>query len=607
MSKRIGYVKSKPVTRRKKTAGVEGLPRWVHFALWPIYPFLFVVLSQCLALGDWVAGFAFPFQEPFLYLATVLLVSMIIALLFGLTNNRWVAFSLTNFIGFFIAFWSNIKLSILGTGLEGGELGVFKEENILSRVSAGGTIIPFIFSLILFSLILYGCIFFMENFHLDKKARLTLIIASVLVFLIFFKGILPAYMGGRTEKKSINNIGVYIYFCGYSSKKSTITYPNEEEVFKAAQLGDIPERKSEITPNVIYLEIDNFWDFNGANKDKVGSNPLVKYQEILTEAKYLELSTSVNNESNLNGEYEALVGLPSNLFIEDVQVNGYNIVDPMISLASILSKSGYQCSSISSFKSNNNQRETFYQNLGFANFYGQEYFAETLAKAGSEVNDQDVINKVGSILGNEDTGNKFIYAHLTSLDKSYDKGNADDNLADYKEGLGKIDAYLGQLEEVIEASAKPTIIVFYSNNLPVLGKSNSLYKTLEYVTTTKISDKDARVKLETVPGFIWNNYKIQNDTMQTEKLDLSFLPERILTLSDFKMPNYFHFIKNLREKEGIEAFSDEYLIKKGVIYDKTSDYYKTIRGRYEIINKDILGPHKYLEAGGQEWLVDIEE
>ena len=108
-----------------------------------------------------------------------------------------------------------------------------------------------------------------------------------------------------------------------------------------------------------------------------------------------------------------------------------------------------------------------------------------------------------------------------------------------------------------------------------------------------------------IPGFLWDNFTKKDVAKKIQCIDLSFIPEIILTNLNYNMPNYFYYINYLRTKKLIEGFSFDFFIKNDIIFDKYSEEFKELLKEYKLVIKDVLGPNKYIENENiKKWIID---
>ena len=72
------------------------------------------------------------------------------------------------------------------------------------------------------------------------------------------------------------------------------------------------------------------------------------------------------------------------------------------------------------------------------------------------------------------------------------------------EDMKKLDGSIKEIFDTVGKTKARTIIVFYNEELPVLGKDNVLYETLGYVGAEDNLDKE--IKMNKGAAFIWDNY-----------------------------------------------------------------------------------------------------
>ena len=77
-----------------------------------------------------------------------------------------------------------------------------------------------------------------------------------------------------------------------------------------------------------------------------------------------------------------------------------------------------------------------------------------------------------------------------------------------------------------------------------------------------------------------------------------------MTYGEFDMPNYFHYLNQVRTKDKIGAFTSTYLIKDKQVFERNSDSYSQFSKDFETLNNDILSHKYYIEKESKKWVVE---
>ena len=363
MSKKMGYVK-KTTVNKKGGSIVSKLPRWYSVLPWILYPFLLIFFIEALTRGNIMWAFLFVFGEPFYYLLNVIIVVLIGCFLWGIIGNKWISYTILNVIAFFLALVSHIKFAILGTGITLSDIEVFREENLFGQLNSD-IMVPFILILIFALIVLYGLIFLMHSFDIGWKKRVSSGVIVGLVFAVFIQLIIPQILLTNGKILSVETLGTAIYFNDRFYLENGVKPSTQEEVAKVFN-GEAKsqEKKSDLQPNVVMVQLSNFWDSTlGTNNDIEDS--LTNYRKLLNEGQGYAVDITDMGQSNLNGEYEVLTGLSVEKYPYRGQIRGSFVKEPIMSLASIFRNNGYESHSIMGIKGTDNKRENFLPKFRF--------------------------------------------------------------------------------------------------------------------------------------------------------------------------------------------------------------------------------------------------
>lgn len=586
MARGLGYVQSSKIRRtsgKKLNQGAENLPQ----LLWLLYPFLFVFFIQGLSYGSLLAPFMYLFWNFFSFLITYLLVLLIEFLLWFSLGNKWVSFSLLNFLGLLISLGSRVTLSVADTGLALNNLGIFNDLKLIENADPG---IYVSYSLILIPtlVLLYGVIYFMHDWKTVFKNKIPVALGMVLLFVLFSRLVIPGITLRKEEVAQVDKLGVILYFNNGISKKGNVVYPNKEEVAQVMKGIESKDRITATKPDIIMVEIPNFIDLT--SRLTLTTDPLTKTHELFAQGSRYRLDLSVKQKDNLNVEFEVLTGLPSEFNPQETQTKGSNVVKGTISLASILAKAGYDRTSILPYPGEEHQRQLFYQNIGF----NISRFSEELG--GMKMD--NIFLGIKETLANGDKPN-FIYTHFNVMAESY----LGDDLSGYITDLALLDANINRLKEIIAETKRPTIILLYSKSLPTLGEDNKGYSTLGYLKSS-YSEMEKTSWLNRGDLFLWNNYNRTGEFPSGNLVDLAFVAELLLSYGDINMPNYFYYTRHLRVEQKVSAIGKAYMEREGILYSTDSKEYKEVLGNYVVVVKDILGPNRFVEESKNKWSVE---
>ncbi len=577
MRRNIGYVKK---TKLKTKAGnklrINGnLPK----ILWFIYPIIFIFFIQSLSFGTLIKGFVNTLVNPYYFILTYILVVSFSFILWLFFENRWISFSILNFLGLTLALGNRFTIPKGETGLALNNIGIFKELGLIQNANASA-FIPFIIMLIFFLPILYFTIYLMHPWKQGLKYRKIAAIGSLLVFIFFSQLIIPLISTSKNSLSNVDKIGVILFFNNGIFSRDNVKYPDENKIKEIMKKVDIKQNKPLTKPNIIMVQLTNFVDVSRIMS--VQNDPLSNYHNIFNGASTYIVDLSAKENNNLNVEFEVSTGLPVEFHPNELQVRAGNTSEGTISLGGILSKQGYNSESILPYPKED--RAEFYSKLSFDNYIGSEDLGKGTTK--------EVIAEIKNRLDKSVENNKpiFIYTHFNVLEKKYE----DNDINQYLNDLKLLDEQIGSLKKTIIDSKEPTILMFYSDNLPTLGVDNKLYYDSGYLKNTD-SAIEIEKKLNSGDILLWDNYN-QGITYQNgETFDLCSIPFLLLNKGGLSMPNYLQYFKYLKDEEGLSRISADYLELNDILFANNTPEYIDLSKEFSIVIKDVLGPYKYIE------------
>ena len=583
MRKNIGYVKK---TRLSTKAGskrkVNGnFPK----ALWFIYPAIYIFIIQFLAFGSVAKGFINTFMNPYTFVLSYLIITGFSFVLWLFFENRWISFSVLNLFGIIIALGNRFTIPQGETGLAFNNIGIFNELGLIQNANISA-FIPFFIMLVLLIPILYICIYFMYQWKVGLKYRRIVASVAFIVFMIFSQLIVPLISTSRTTLSNVDKLGVIVFFNNGFFGKDNIKYPDKSEVAAIMEKVEIKKDQPITKPNIIMLQLTNFVDLERVMNIKVDA--LNNYNNTFTEASKFIVDLSAKQNDNLNIEFEVLVGLPVEFHPNEFQVRAGNTRAGTISLGGILSKQGYDSLSILPYEKND--RNDFYKKLSFDKFISKD----DLGKGTST----EVLAEINKQLTNSTAKNKpvFIYSHLNVLENKYEDNTVDRYLQDLK----KLDDQLAILYQIILETKEPTIVLLYSDNVPILGLENKLLYDSGYLVAQD-SKMELNKKINSGDMMIWDNYNQGSNYANGESFDLCSIPYLLLSEADYPMPNYLQYFHYLKDEMKLSRISSDYLELNNVIFANSTNEYKSLTKEFSVIIKDILGPYKHVEENLKLW------
>ncbi|TCP69223.1 LTA synthase family protein [Baia soyae] len=332
-----------------------------------------------------------------------------------------------------------------------------------------------------------------------------------------------------------------------------------------------------VNPNVIVILSESLWDMTKMKDVKLSKDPLSFYHSLQKKYSSGEMLSPAYGGWTANVEFEVLTGNTVRFLPQGAIPYNQYINHGVDSLASILGRQGYNTTAISPTHSRFYQANKVYQNFGFSRFISGEFFEDK--KKGPYIADEEVAKKIIETT-DKSSGSDFIFAntmenHGSYIDKYKDKktvkvegqmsAETKDMLENYATGAADADEMLKQLVEHYQKSKEPTIVVFFGDHLPPLGRNYSAYKDAKYIdkdsgpdflpsastdygdqTKGSVKELDFLNKMYRTPLMVWNNYLPEHQ----DKLDISpnFIGPYVLNLAQKEGTYYTNYLYNLSKK-----------------------------------------------------------
>lgn len=359
---------------------------------------------------------------------------------------------------------------------------------------------------------------------------------------------------------------------------------NGEEI-----IGDIDG----VTPNVIFVQLESFFDVNRINNLILSENPIPIFTKLKEQYASGMFSVPTVGAGTANTEFEVLTGMN----VEDFGPGEYpykTVLQNLTceSIAYNLTEAGYSTHAIHNNDGTFYQRHTVYSKLGFNTFTPIEYMnvngrytykgwskdevlTEEILKCLDSTEEKDFVFTV-SVEGHGSYPTKQVLENPLIKVLDY-QGEADiDSVEYYINLLKSMDDFIGQLTNTLNQIDENTIVVFYGDHLPSLNIENSQLTYGDTLQTEYI---------------IWNNFEYITEDEDLEAFQISSKICKIIGI-DNGLINKYH-----QQNKGLETYLTglqnlEYDVLEGqmYIYGGTNPYIATnIKyGIYDIAITDVF-------------------
>lgn len=412
------------------------------------------------------------------------------------------------------------------------------------------------------------------NFKYKKKVP-----QGISIMVICFVFVRLAMKYGAIETKFVNLRNAYqdygLAYCFTNSLFNTgVAKPSDYSDEKVKQIVDdiatgddsqpidpsnpLPPEAGTDHPNVIFVQLESFFDVNRLNGTTFTENPVPNMTKLQEECYSGLLAVPVFSAGTVNTEFEMLTGMN----MDDFGPGEYPFKTVMLdttteSLAYNLAANGYRTHAVHNNTARFYGRNVVYPNLGIETFTTVEYMVGVernqldwakdyiLTKYIDEALDstpgQDFIFTV-SVQGHGEYPDEDVLQDQSLLEDFNVEGDVGEyNFAYYVEQIHEMDEFVGQLVSYLEERDEKTVLVLYGDHLPGFNFEESdfnrgtLYDT-EYV--------------------IWSNYDL--GTPVHEDIEAYQLGSKVLSLLgiDDGVINKLHQNReNYTEEEYLDALN----------------------------------------------------
>ncbi|MCG1025291.1 MAG: LTA synthase family protein [Dehalobacter sp.] len=533
-----GFVRS-PLRTRKLSA--KGFLIWIAATA-----FVQVIIAEMIQRGDFKSALVWIYSNLLVFLMNDFLAIVLLCFFLFLTGNLRLTVISSSVLLILLSLTNMVKKQFLGDPLFPWDFGRFDQVyNLLPKIS--GEVLPVLFFLgvMIIVLILAG-VFFVPKYRLRLRTRMGVLagVAILIPLLVFYRHTPLQTLFKMAEiehiywvqtQNSLQN-GFLLGFmmnteyimvlkpAGYSEETISKITAEDKAGSSAAAAG---VQDSGMKPDIVVILDESFWDPTRLPKVAFSEDPLPNFRELSNEGTSGEILSPVFGGSTANVEFEFLTGLSTNFLPQGAIAYQQYVTKSLPALPNLLQRYGYETTAIHPYHGWFYDRDKIYPLLGFQHFYSLEDFNGAKID-GEYIADIEVSKRIIQELQTADQP-EFIFAVTMQNHGPYPADRYSDHtvstsgsltsegkgiLDTYAEGVRDADASLAYLTDYLRKSDRPTIVVYFGDHLPFLGKDYQVYKETGYITgnENEWSTGDT-LKMKSVPLIIWSND--QQDTVET--------------------------------------------------------------------------------------------
>lgn len=342
-----------------------------------------------------------------------------------------------------------------------------------------------------------------------------------------------------------------------------------------------------VKPDIIIVLDESFWDPTQLPGVTFSEDPLSFFHTLSDQSNSGAILSPVYGGSTANVEFELFTGLSTNYLPQGAIAYQQYVVNKLPSLPSLLKNSGYKTTAIHPYHDWFYDRDIVYPLLGFDSFYSLTDFPDS-QKTGEYIGDLDVSKKIIQQLQQAE-GPEFIFALTMQNHGPYPAERYAQNpitvsgnltlegkqiLETYTHGVQDSDNALAYLITYLQKSERPTVVMFFGDHLPFLGKDYQIYKETGYITANedKWTTEDT-VKMKSAPLVIWSNYQKAETDEDVGLISPSFLSAYLLDQIDFNGNVIFKFTRDL--------YANLAVLNTKVTIDKNNQAFASLPVQYQ--------------------------
>ena len=551
----------------------------VHTA---VYSLILELVVECFNRRG-IMGLAFPFMHPviFIYNTLIIMTTMTIALFFTrrifaycVISVVWIGLSLTNFI----------ILSSRKTPFTAMDFYLIKDAIKVAGLYV--SIVQIILIALLVIAVITGLVFLWRKApKIEVTIKKTKFYAYagvqlVLVFLAAYGMGMTLLFTGTVESHYGNLAQAYKKYgfshCFVSSVldrgiKKSGEYSEEYMESLKKDLDDVEPEANDKTPNIIFVQLESFFDPTHVKGISLSENPLPNYQKLISEYSSGYLSVPCFGAGTCNTEFEVQTGIN----IDDFGPGEYpyrTIMKSKVceSMAYDLKKLGYSTHAIHNNDGTFYDRNLVFSHLGYDTFTSIEYMdgfektpmgwakdyvlTDEIDKALNSTSGTDYVFTI-SVQGHGDYPSTPVEGYTPEINvTSFPVAEQQSAFEYYVNQIHEMDNFIGELIEKLSERDEETVLVLYGDHLPTFNFTDDMLSNGDKFQTQYV---------------IWSNFQMDKQDKDLQAYQLSAYVMDRLGISEGYIMKYHQSKKNLPEDEYLKNLK---ILEYDILYGKKEIY-----------------------------------
>lgn len=492
------------------------------------------LLIEMLARGSFIEGIYFLISSPYVFLCNSIIILMTLSVTLLMRRRFW-GLSLISVIWIIAGITNSVLLSNRVTPFTATDLMLVDSAfGVLTKYFSVFQIVLVVLGLIL-AIALLVLLFFKAPKVNHKIKYPRNIIAIVIIWMIGF-GSINLGVGSELMSMKFGELRVSYYdygfvYCFTNSLINTgIQKPNSysgETVEKIVEKDEEKKiSKAKKKPNIIFLQLESFFDMNNLKGVKLSKNPVPNFEKLMKNYPSGYLNVPIVGAGTVNTEFEVMTGINLDYFGPGEYPFKTKLVDTTCeSICFNLKEYGYNCHAVHNNTATFYGRNVVFSNLGYDTFttienmyidnftpmgWAKDYFlTDYILKALKSTKNQDYIYAI-SVQGHGSYPTDGDYDYPIKV-----KGVEDEDVKNqyqyYAMQTYEMDKFIGKLTKALKKLGEDTILVMYGDHLPSFGLSGEDLVNGDVYQTQYV---------------IWSNF--DNDYYTNEDLEAYQLESKIL-------------------------------------------------------------------------------
>lgn len=551
----------------------------VHTA---VYSLVLELVVECFNRRG-IMGLAFPFMHPviFIYNTLIIMTTMTIALFFTrrifaycVISVVWIGLSLTNFI----------ILSSRKTPFTAMDFYLIKDAIKVAGLYV--SILQIILIALLVVAVIVGLVFLWKK---APKIEVTIkrtkfyayaVVQLVLVFLAAYGMGMTLLFTGTVESHYGNLAQAYKKYgfshCFVSSVldrgiKKSGEYSEEYMESLKKDLDDVEPEANDKTPNIIFVQLESFFDPTHVKGISLSENPLPNYQKLISEYSSGYLSVPCFGAGTCNTEFEVQTGIN----IDDFGPGEYpyrTIMKSKVceSMAYDLKKLGYSTHAIHNNDGTFYDRNLVFSHLGYDTFTSIEYMdgfektpmgwakdyvlTEEIDKALNSTSGTDYVFTI-SVQGHGDYPSTPVEGYTPEINvTNFPVAEQQSAFEYYVNQIHEMDNFIGELIEKLSERDEETVLVLYGDHLPTFDFTDDMLSNGDKFQTQYV---------------IWSNFQMDKQDKELQAYQLSAYVMNRLGISEGYIMKYHQSKQDLPEDEYLKNLK---ILEYDILYGKKEIY-----------------------------------